>query len=73
MIEKTTQIQVETTEQPVDDEQGEQVQVWELAQQVEQLVEETNMETKQELEDQGINLMSRRSEFIPQYLRPLEP
>lgn len=49
------------------------MQVRELAQQVEQLVEVTNMETKQELEDQDIDLMPRASEIALQSPPPPEP
>lgn len=72
MIEKTTLIQVEELEQPVEEEQGEQVQVRELAQQNEQMVEVTDMELEQEPQDQETDLMPRASEAAPQSLPPLE-
>ena len=65
MTEPTMQIQVETAEQPADEEEGEQVQVRELAQQFEQLFEVTNMEMEQELKDQDIDLMPRASKVAP--------
>ena len=54
---------------------GEQRQVQELSQKIEQLIELTDMELEQELENEDINLMLRALEVIYQSLPPpvLEP
>ena len=54
MMEKTTPIQVEESEQLANEEEGEQVQVWEIAQQIEQMVEAIYMELEQEPQDQDV-------------------
>lgn len=72
MKEKTMPIQVEELEQPIDEEEGEQVQVWELDQHIEQIVETTDMELEQEEQDQDTNLMPRKFEVAPQSPPPPE-
>lgn len=43
MTEKTTPIQVEESKQPTDEKEGDKMQDRELAQQIEQIVEATDM------------------------------
>lgn len=71
MIEQTTPIQVEELEQPKTKEEGEQMQDRELAQQIEKLVEVTNMELGQEPRDQDTDLMPRALEVTSQSPPPL--
>ena len=49
MIEEIILILVEEPEQPIAEEEDEQMQYWELSQQIEQLIEVTNMELEKEL------------------------
>jgi len=48
-----------------DEEEGEKVQVCEIARKIEKMVEETKMELEQEPQDQNIDLVPRLSEVAP--------
>jgi len=61
MTKKIAPVQVEELEQLSDEEEGEQVKFRELAQQIEQMVEATDMKLEQEPQDQGIEVMLRTS------------
>ena len=72
LTEKNVPIHVETTQQPIDEEQGEKVQVQDLPQQVEQMVEAMGIEIEQEPHDQDTDLMLRESKVTPQSLPHIE-
>lgn len=56
----------------MNEEEGEKVQVQELAQQIEQIVEATKMELEQEPQDQDIDIMLSLLEISPRSPPPLE-
>ena len=66
MIEKTMPIQVDELEQPVAEEEGEKMQDQKLSQQVEKLIEATDMELEHEPHNEEINLMTRAPDVISQ-------
>ena len=62
MTEKTTPIQVDESEKLTIEEEGEQMQDWELAQQIEKINEVTNMEVGDEPHNEDTDLMLRSPE-----------
>ena len=64
-------IQVEESKQPTVEEEGEQMWDWELAQQIQQLIEVTDMELEQKPQHEDVDLMPRAPQVIPQ--SPLAP
>lgn len=70
MIEKTSSIQVDDSKQPTTEEEGEQMQDREISQQIEKLIEVTDMEMEQEPQNEYTDLMSRAPKVISQSLPP---
>lgn len=66
MIVETASIQVDDPEQPAIEEEGEQMQDWELAKQIEQLIEVTDMELEQESQWEDTDLILKASHVISQ-------
>lgn len=66
MKEETMSIQVDESEQPSAKKEGERMQDQELSQQIEQLIEVTDMELEQEPKNEDIYLMLREPEVISQ-------
>ena len=66
IIDKIMPIQVEESDHPVDEEEGEQLHYQELTQQIEQIIEEMDTYLEQELQDKDNDLMPRASKVTLQ-------
>lgn len=70
MMEQTTPIQVDESEKPPTKEEGDQVQYWEIYQQIEKIIEVIDMGLEKEPYNEDTNLMRRELEVISQSRPP---
>lgn len=70
MMEQTTPIQVDESEKPPTKEEGEQMKDWEIYQQIEKMIEVTDMWLEKEPQNEDTDLMQRAPKVISQSLPP---